>query len=182
MKLVSLIAIITLAPVVSFGGAAFFAQLDLTAVTTLDPIINDPDVINIARVVWDAVTSKQQSWGWMLAAGLVVLIVMGLRSKFVRRLLPAKVGGWLDNPIVAWTLPSLVGMAGSVLNALVAGMPLMVALNEGAKVGVAAIASYVGGKKIAEARANARAKAKAEIDSKDEAIEVLTAGHRGPNP
>lgn len=138
----------------------------------------EDDVTHLAQQLFAAITSG--NW-WLAAAVGVLLLVVALRSQVVRKLLPAKLAEMLDHPVVAFSLPLLTALGLGLATAAVAGpvtAPVLVAVVLGAlKVSMGAITTYVGAKKVAEARAEAKEKA-AAVDTKTEAIAEL----RGPQP
>lgn len=138
----------------------------------------DLDVTHLAQQLLAGITSG--NW-WLVAAVGVLLLVAALRSGVARKLLPEKTAELLDHPVVAFSLPLLTALGLGLATAAVAGpvtAPVLVAVALGAlKVSMGAITTYVGAKKVAEARADAKEKS-ATVDTKAEAVAEL----RGPNP
>lgn len=137
----------------------------------------DLDVTHLAQQLLAGITSG--NW-WLVAAVGVLLLVAALRSGAARKLLPAKAAELLDHPVVAFSMPLLTALGLGLATAAVAGpvtAPVLVAVVLGAlKVSMGAITTYVGAKKLAEARADAKEKS-AAVDTKTEAVAEL----RGPN-
>lgn len=138
----------------------------------ITPLINDPQVIDASKAIYNGFVNKQ--WGFVGFAFLIILVSMV--RHFGRRVSP-KLGVFLDNPIVAWLLPTAISMLGAVLGSLLAGQPIQAALLAGVNTAALAIATFVGVKKVQEAKANGRAAALAQVLDKAAALRVL---ERGP--
>ena len=139
------------------------------------PVVSaDTDPSQLAIYVLDAITHK--NWG-LLASLALVGIVMLLRM-FGKKISP-KLGEVMDNPIVAFALPSIASSAGAIATSLIAGKSIDFGLVLAAiSHGLIANAMYVGGKKIQEAKELGAAKA-AAVETKADAVDVLK---DGPKP
>ena len=141
-------------------------------------VVDPDDVHQVAQLVLTGVATGN---GFLIAAGIVLLLVLGIRSGVIRRWLPEKAGAVLDHPVVAYSLPFLVASALGLATLAVAPGAVtlsavgVVLLAAATKVAPAAIAAYVGGKKVVEAKAIA-AEAAAKVETKGDALAVL----RGP--
>ena len=131
------------------------------AASVVPPLVAAPqdDAVMLAELALTGATTGDL---WLLFGPLVALAVMGLRSAWVRRRLPARWGKTLDQPLVAFSLPFLaaegaglaVAKAAGVLTIKTAAAITVAAL----KVASAAVTSYVGGKKVGEFRRERRKK------------------------
>lgn len=118
------------------------------------------DVAAVAKAILDAVQSG--NW-WVVASGVVLVIVWALRTQLVK-VWPAA-SGFLSHPVVSVALPVLIAAAGGIMAAGASGTltwalvaPILFkALN----VGAGAVFAYVGAKKVTEAKKVAAAKADA---------------------
>lgn len=133
------------------------------------PVIGaDTGIQQIALSILDAIQHK--NWGALVSL-LVIAIVFGLR--YFADKLPGKASEWLNHPVVAWALPSIISTAGALATSLLAGtgfsLPLLISA---VSKGLMANALYVGAKKVAEAREISAAKA-AAVETKADAVAVL---------
>lgn len=155
-----------------FAPTAALAQGSVMAADAVDP----ENLEQVAQLLLTGVTSGN---GFLIAAGVVLLAVMGLRSERVGKWFP-KVGEFFQNPAVSYALPFVVAIALGLVALGVSPTPVTAATALGvlfaavAKVAPTAIAAYVGGKKVVEAKAIAAEKA-AELDTKAEALSELSA-------
>lgn len=134
------------------------------------PLIAEPAVIDAAKAIFTAITAGGVNKTWLIVVGAVILLVWAVR-KF-GSLLGPKLAAILNHPVVAFALPTLIGVGGGMLNALLAGKPLQVAALEGLKIAAAAVFAYVGAKKVAEAHTLAKAKAAETVTSTRSALSV----------
>lgn len=155
----------------AFSLQAFFTvafALDLPALT---PPVDDQTAVGVAQQIWQLVVNKQ----YALALGPVVaLIVFALRKwdKNIPKIGP-QVDAFLNQPIVAFLLPTVVAAAGGLGTALAAGKPPIDAVGSVFEAAMGAVFTYVGIKKVAEQKA-AGDDASAAITDKQKAVEEIT--------
>lgn len=146
------------------------AQADAAVV----PVIGaDMGVQQIALSILDAIQHK--NWGALISLVIIALVFL---VRYLGDKMPDKVGAFLNHPVVAWALPSVVSTAGALATSFLAGtgfsLPLLISA---VSKGLMANALYVGAKKVAEAKEISAAKA-ATVETKADAVDVL----KGPNP
>lgn len=138
----------------------------------------DPELA--ARLLVSAIESGQ----WWLALGPVVaLVVWFLRAKLAPRF--PKLDTFFQQPVVALVTPVVVAFLGGVLTKTAAGeltsaKVLLSLLPDVLKVAFTAIATYVGIKKVAEQREQAKATANAAVPNEQAAVDALTKLPSGP--
>lgn len=128
--------------------------------------------LDVASQLWQFVVTKQ----YALALGPVVaLIVWALRKYDV--LIPkygAQIDAFLNQPVVAFLLPTLVAAVGGVGTALAAHQPPLDIIKSVFEAAMSAVFTYVGLKKVAEQKAaGATAAAAVAEGGKAAAIEEL---------
>lgn len=149
--------------VVLFVSCAAFAQ-DVAPVPAAGP---DP----LVQVVVDLI-AYVRSGHYGLAIALAIVGVTQAVRRFGSKIPFLKKP--LENPIVLWALPTAGSLAAMAITTLTAGVPIDVGMIVMAIMeGLAAVGLYVGMKKIAEAK-EAGKTAAAAVDTKPEALAVLS--------
>lgn len=131
---------------VSLAQVAFLASFAFAAGVEIPT--TDQQALGLFDAFVDAVFKKD----WAMALGpFVALGVFGLR-KYDRQIpkYGEKVDAFLNQPAVAFLLPSVVSAAGGFGTALAAHQPFSDAFKAALHVAVTAVFTYVGIKKVAE--------------------------------
>lgn len=151
------------AALILFASALAFAQEPAAA-----PVLLQDDFAQLARVLLESITAG--NWG-LVAAAAVVLVIYLVR-RFGKAVWPAS-SKVLDQPVVAWALPSVAAVLAAIISAMVGGVPISVGLVLKATLeGLAANGLFVGAKKVAEAKAAGQVAADA-VDSPKAAIDAF---------
>ncbi len=152
-------------------ASIFVATLGFAQEATISQApVADIDVANLAKLLLEGVQGK--NW-WVVASVVVTVVVWLLRTK-LPKLMP-QTEGFLTHPVVSVSLPVIASLASGILTAALAG-PITAAilpslLSDVLKVAFGAIAIFVAGKKVAEARE--------AVPDKASAVATL---NKGPTP
>lgn len=141
-----------------------------------EPLVADPDVTETANIVYQGIVSGN----WWLAAGAALTILVWALRKYGSKFFP-KLAPYLKNPLVAFAMPVVLSCLGAVVDSLLAGKPINVALQAAIKPAMAAVWFYVGKSKYDEVREAAKQQAAAAVPNTAAAINVHTNGP-GPQP
>lgn len=147
-----------------------FGQTDAAAALALT---DDP--AKLAQILIDGVAAG--NW-WLIVAPALTLLIWAVRT-YGPKLFP-KAEGFLTHPVVSFALPVVIAILGGLITAAIAGpMSGAIVLGivlAGLKVAAGSITTYVGAKKVAEAReakAEAKAQAETKVDSVPKAVDEL---------
>lgn len=138
--------------------------------TVVPPTSND--ALGLAQQLWQLVVTKQ----YALALGPVIALLVYALRKW-DKLIPKygdQIDAFLNQPVVAFALPTIVAAVGGVGTALAAHQPPLDVLKSVFEAAMSAVFTYVGLKKIAEQQtAGATAAAAVDAGGKTAAIDEL---------
>jgi hypothetical protein len=129
----------------------FFPALALaqSIATTTDAIPNTPEeAIGAAQTLWDFFVTKQYAAlvGPGLALGIYVLREYDTKIPKIG----ATIDKFLNQPFVAFSLPTVVAAVGGLATAIAAGKPIPEAVKPALELAGSAIVTYIGVKKAKE--------------------------------
>lgn len=158
----------TVFAVAMWAGLAF-ADAGMAAFTA-PGLLTDDQAGQSAQQVWNLLVNK--NYALALGPGLA-LFIWALR-KYDQNIpkVGAKIDAFLNQPFVAFLLPTIVSAAGGAGTALAAGKPFVEVLGAVFQASMSAVFAYVGLKKLGEQREAGQAAA-AEVKTKQDAIDEL---------